>query len=78
MNHTRLTVSTPDGVTASVVVDTDKLRTATWEAYDGLTRLLAGVIRKKTGQLADPSAWTWSAEPVGPQLRLVAVNGAVL
>jgi hypothetical protein len=84
VNHTRLVVtapsahpSTPGPVTATVTVDTATLESASGEAWLGMTTLLGSVIRKKGGS-TDRTTWTWSAEPIGPQLRLVTVNGARL
>lgn len=78
MNQTRLTATAPSPggpVQATVIVDSVQLERATREAWDSLAGLVGSVILRKGG---DRSAITWTAEPVGPQVRLVAVNGSLL
>ncbi len=83
MNQTRLLATAPTdharppgpSVTAAVIVDSGQLQTASFDAWRDLTVLVGSVIRKKGG---DVQAIEWSAEPVGPQVRLVALNGARL
>lgn len=78
MNQTRI-VATADGpagpVTASCMVNSAQLRKATAEGLLGLHDLLAATIRRRGG---DPETLELTAEPVGPQIELVAVNGARL
>lgn len=61
--------------TATVVVDSTKFAEASPVALQGLEDLLLASIRARGG---DPAAVTYTAEPIGPQIRLVAVNGARL
>lgn len=78
MNQTRITATAPIPGTrghlarSTVMVSTPKLREASPEAILGLTDLLKAAIRKRGG---DPDQITLEAEPIGPQLELVAVDG---
>jgi hypothetical protein len=75
MNQTRVTATTPDGTTAALTVDTGQLANASPAAWDNLETLIRSVLRRKG---ADPDLAEWSAQPIGPQVRLVTLNGAVL
>jgi hypothetical protein len=80
MNQTRLTVTAPSlhdpgDVTATVILDSGQALKASPEAWLGITSLLSSAIRKKWGRL---DALEWSAEPIGPQVRLASLNGVAL
>lgn len=65
-------ITTPEVVETFLVVDSGAFAKASAEAIADLQVLLRAVIRKRGG---DPEAITWSAEPIGPQVRLAAVDG---
>lgn len=62
-------------VSAHLVVETRALRRAEPQAFADLQTLLRASIIRKGG---DPERITWTAEPVGPQIELAAVNGRTL
>lgn len=80
MNQTRITATSPNmaggpDARATVIVSTPKFLEATPVAIDGLCHLLKLALLRRNGSV-DPQEITYQAEPVGPQLQLVAVDGA--
>lgn len=79
MNQTRITATSPNmaggpDARATVIVSTPKFLEATPIAIEGLCHLLRLSLLRRNGS-PDPQEITYAAEPVGPQLSLVAVAG---
>lgn len=79
MNQTRITATAPNTAggpeaRATVIVSTPKFLDAEPVAIDGLCHLLRLALLRRNGS-PDPREVTYSAEPIGPQLSLVAVAG---
>lgn len=80
IGQTKITASVPSAdetrpIVAHLVVDSAAFRNARPEAIADLQTLLRAVIVRRGG---DPDRIVWSAEPVGPQIELAAVNGRKL
>lgn len=76
MNQTRITARDPNAdVHVTVMVATHRFETAGYHGVAGLCDLLAAGIRARGGTPADVE---YTAEPIGPRIHLVAVNGARL
>lgn len=78
MNQTKITASSPgpDGeVSVHLVVDSGALAKADPQAFEDLQVLIGAALARRGG---NPAAASWSCEPIGPQARLVAVNGALI
>lgn len=73
--QTMIKADTPDGVHCHLVVDSAAFRNADAQAVEDLQTLLRATIRRRGG---DPGAVVFSAEPVGPQIELAAVDGRTL
>jgi hypothetical protein len=80
MSALRITATAPavlpgaDEVSSTVTVDQTKYD-ASPEGVARLAELLTAAVLKRGG---DVSRITFTAEPIGPRIRLVAVNGKLL
>lgn len=64
-----------ESATAHLIVDSAAFRRAGGQAVEDLQTLLRAAITRKGG---DPDRVVWTAEPIGPQIELAAVNGRTL